>query len=462
MSEGQSNKSASLGVAANISKWLARGGRVAAFGGPMGWVLGGGVGVIIFFIFIPVLIVVVIALGLSGAASLSPAPVEAAPNPGTGTGLLDDVWCVPIKTLPDGSCSKNLELLFEAAADWSKMPAGILAALISKECNGVYTLSDAQITQYSQEGAQVPHTICADSGKGAHGPAQFLLTTFRQNGKYHQAYNHANGTSRTTNVHNLADAVYASAWYLKCLQITYTNPIPVYTTACNSADLSAVPFNVVEGNDEKLAAEDVYPFLAAYAGFRKDGDVDVQGCIDQGYCEDIYNWYEDISDTSAVPGAPWGWSVSGTMTQGPYDEANITHGDWSAIDIAHIAAQPVYATHDGNVIKYPDSGDGYGNYVQVFSATYITKYAHLEAFSSCLDALPNNTMIKAGTYLGTTGWTGFVEPKGPGGRHLHYHIFDDAGFDITLEEFNSLVPDTYTYGKSVVVNYSGDKCILGP
>ena len=132
------------------------------------------------------------------------------------------------------------------------------------------------------------------------------------------------------------------------------------------------------------------------------------------------------------------------------------------MDIGNRDPQPVYATHDGNVFRHPDSGDGFGNYVEVFSSTYTTRYAHLEAFSSCLKALPNNTIIKAGTYLGTTGWTGYVIPARPDRRHLHYHIFDHVGRDVPIAEFNSLVPEPYTYGKQVTVNYSGSGCILGP
>lgn len=439
---------------------IARGAGLLFMGMPWFWVIAVVVGILILFL-VPLFISIILSVstGKGIDVSIAPGPGDAAPIVGDGSGLIED-YC---NIFTDNSCSDSLKILFTTAANWSKMPAGILAGLILKECGSVYTLNDIKVDQYSAEGAAIPHSICADSDfdPPAHGPAQFLQSTFRQNGKYHQAYNKANNTNRTTEIHNLADSIFAAAWYLKCLQITYTNPLPEYSTACNAGDLSTVPIDITADADQKLEPDDVYPFLAAYGGFRKpDGSVDVQGCRNQSYCESIYKIYEKTADFSAT-GAPWGWSTSGTMTQGPYD-ASPSHGTYSAIDIGHSEPQPVYATHDGNVIRHPDSGDGFGNYVEVFSSIYITRYAHLESFSPCLKALPNNTLIKAGTYLGTTGWTGFVIPQGPEGRHLHYHIFDDRGRDISEPQFNSLVPEPYTKGKWVDVSYSGRECILGP
>lgn len=476
MSEGQSNKNASLGVAANISKWLARGGRVAAFGGPMGWFLGGGVGVIIFFIFIPVLIVVVIALGLSGAVSLPPAPVEAAPTSGDRLGLADN-FCEPFTTAVCNVERVKLMNLIESAASWAKMPAAVLAGVLSIEGRHVFSYTNEEVAAFSADTA-VPPFLGGIDGQGidpfnstqnscgAIGPMQILVDSspgypplpindppcddgrvlnvwFR----YKSAVNIA-GVSSLANpdARNIRNALYGAAWKLKCQSGTAS------TTECSDGSFGSYDNDTTDAWER----EDVDAAASAYYG-QCDTAVWETG---ETYCDIVWQYYIDYSG-GGVGGELFGWPVSGTMTQGPYEVGSSTHGSWSAIDIAEPTAQPVYATHDGNVFKRPDS-DGFGNYVEVFSSTYITRYAHLEAFSPCLDALPNNTMIKAGTYLGTSGWTGFVIPAGSEGRHLHYHIFDDAGFDISLEEFNSLVPETYTKGKSVMVNYSGSECILGP
>jgi murein DD-endopeptidase MepM/ murein hydrolase activator NlpD len=347
------------------------------------------------------------------------------------------------------------------------MPAGILAGLISKECGGVYSLTDSKVLQYSKEDAQVPHTVCADSPAGAHGPAQFLLSTFRQNGKYHQAYNIAHGTNRSTNVHNLADSVFASAWYLKCLQIAYTNPTSQYRTACNSGDFSEVPFDVTADDSQKLEPDDVYPFLAAYAGFRKDGDVDVQGCLNQSYCRGIYSLYEDMSDTGAISGDPWGWPTTGTISQGPYTGGSGgSHGGRaaSAVDIANPSSTKVYASQDGRVYlreEKTQSGayTGCGIYVEIVGPFYRILYCHLQKYSQCVIDIGDGGEIKTGTLLGYMNSTGTVVASGGGDpSHLHYSIRDrKLDLQLSLEEFNSLLPP-YELNQQVTSSYSGEDC----
>lgn len=418
---------------------------------------------VIAAVFIVVLVAVTFLAVISGAVEIGEAiPQDPPPIVGDGTGLVDN-YCESVAIPPSGECSLELKTLFEQAASWAKMPAAVLAGIASIEGPQMFGYTDSEIVAYSAPGAEDPYNnpvlgdgFCNSSPANAQGPMQFLPTTWDGGGdKYHEAVNIATGEGRAENICNIKDAIYAAAWLLKC------NSGGVPPAECSSGDFTSYDWDDPdrwwegppgpEGEADGTEGE-VYRAARAYLG-----DCSVPGFE---YCLTVWEYYLANAD-SGIGGAPWGWPVSGVMSQGPY-EANPSHGSWSAIDIAEPTAQPVYATHDGNVFKNPDSGDGYGNYVQVFSSTYITMYAHLEAFSPCLDEQPDNTMIKAGTYLGESGWTGFVVPAGPGGRHLHYQIFDDMGSNISLEIFNSLIPQPYSKGTVVNVDYSGSECILGP
>src|SRR3989344_9063051 len=87
-------------------------------------------------------------------------------------------------------------------------------------------MEDADVIAYSQPGAQVPHSspdlkACADSSV-AHGPMQFYVAIGTWD-RYKNAVNIATGDTRTPEVHNLKDAIYAAAWKLKCDSRTYVD-----------------------------------------------------------------------------------------------------------------------------------------------------------------------------------------------------------------------------------------------
>ena len=448
---------------AKIAATIVKKGVGTLFGGPLIWA-GGGLTAVAFFIVFPIFIVIIIGLGLGGGEiSLGgPPPVDAAPSPGDGTGLINNTYCEIIRTLQDGSCSIKLEFLFEAAADWSKIPAGILVGVSAKECPYPYFLTNTQVDQFSQPGAEVPHDAqgdgpdfddgCPDSSANAHGPMQFSLSTWRQNGKYHNAYNLANSTNRITDLHNLAESIFGAAWYLKCLQITHTADTSEYRTACDSGDFSGIPFDLRnDGPDDttqKLEEDDIFQALASY-----HGNATPQGCIDDGYCTDIYFIYTQTADFGATGGTS-GWPVSGLISQVPYAcrPSHCPGGRHaSAIDIDDPRGTKIYSTTDGN---YRGHGtDPRGNlWVRIETGDRLYYYIHLDSFSNCVRNKAHGEFFSQGElvgYMGDSGVSGHV--------HLHYSIRTLDEQSISLEEVNNTLPNYELHG-NVTSSYTGSDC----
>lgn len=95
---------------------------------------------------------------------------------------------------------------------------------------------------------------------------------------------------------------------------------------------------------------------------------------------------------------------------------------------------PVYATGDGVVIS-SEVSSGYGNQVEIdHGYGYITKYAHLSAFS-----VRKGQRVKRGQKIGAVGSTGVsVSP------HLHYEIMRNGNkIDPVNYFFNDLSPAQY-------------------
>lgn len=447
--------------------------------------------VVVVIIMVPIM---VLLFGFGGVVSpAEPDPVEPPPIPGDGTGLVAD-YCVrvPIPGVPppypdavtdEEKCSQKLRDLFIAAGKWAQVPAGVIAGVAKIEGRQIFGYTDELIEKYSAasggsgiDGQAIDPANSTPNSCSAIGPMQMTVdydsdyppVTFSCGdvteppyawNTYKTAANKADVTSTSNpDARNIRNAVYGAAWMLKCMSWTPTDE-------CKNADFSQYDYD-----DPENATDDDWEGPPGEFGEADGSKGEVwraakgyYGSCGNNYCQDVWEYYQATKDTSAVGGAPWGWPTSGMMSQGPF-ESKPSHGEMSAIDFGHRDPQPVYTTHGGNVIKYPDNGNGYGNYVEVYSSNYITRYAHFNEYSKCLQKLPNNWMIKAGTYLGNTGWTGYVDPPGPGGRHLHYQIMDHAGFDLDkdLEEFNRLIPQPYSKGTWVEADYSGSECIEGP
>lgn len=470
MSQSQNESGPSAAQSAEIGGTVARSGLMvvkvaatSAFGGPLAWA-GGCLIAVVFFIILPVFIVTLIGLGLGGGViSLGgPSPVEAAPSLGDGTGLIDNTYCSIILTLQDGSCSIELEFLFEAAADWSKIPAGILVGVSAKECPYPYFLTNTQVDQFSQPGAEVPHDAqgdgpdfddgCPDSSANAHGPMQFLLSTWRQNGKYHNAYNLANSTNRTTDLHNLAESIFGAAWYLKCLQITHTANTPEYREACDNGDFSSIPFDLrndgAEDTTQKLEEDDIFRALASY-----HGNTTVQGCIDDGYCTDIYFIYTQTADFGATGGSA-DWPTTGWVSQIPYaclpsHCPGTRHA--SAIDIDNDRGTKIYSTTNGNYRGHGTDDSG-GLWVKIQTGNRLFLYIHLDSFSNCV----RNKSL--GEFFAQGELVGYMGSSGSGSHvHLHYSIRTLDSQSISLEEVTNTMPDYELYG-NVTSSYIGSDC----
>lgn len=107
-----------------------------------------------------------------------------------------------------------------------------------------------------------------------------------------------------------------------------------------------------------------------------------------------------------------------TSLFGPRPALNDNH---EGIDLGRIisAKSPVYAVMHG-VVDIADSvgASSAGKYVRIDHGLGVrTRYLHLDSV-----AVTKGQYLKAGTILGTMGWTGQVVPAGPGGAHLHFDI----------------------------------------
>lgn len=103
-------------------------------------------------------------------------------------------------------------------------------------------------------------------------------------------------------------------------------------------------------------------------------------------------------------------------------------------DFTAPSGTPVYATGDGVVIT-SEAVSGYGNQVEIdHGFGYITKYAHLSAFS-----VKKGQKIKRGQKVGAVGSTGVsVSP------HLHYEVMHNGvRVDPVNYFFNDLSPSQY-------------------
>jgi len=132
---------------------------------------------------------------------------------------------------------------------------------------------------------------------------------------------------------------------------------------------------------------------------------------------------------------PNGWPTCGYIAQGPYSPP--THNvspNRPAVDIQdeNGTGDNIYSTHKGIVDNIFLNDPLGGNGILIRGDKYITLYAHLQGFAPGITV---NQQINAGTLLGYRDSTGnAILP------HVHYMIWDTSYNEISLTEFNSLVP----------------------
>lgn len=142
---------------------------------------------------------------------------------------------------------------------------------------------------------------------------------------------------------------------------------------------------------------------------------------------------QQSSDTATTRiGTPKGgdgeWPTSGNVTQGPKGPAGHGANGLVALDISNSLGTPIYATFDGVAYAYDCTNRGecnntygrLGNYVKLVpdsNPSAIVLFGHMMSVT-----ITNGTKVKKGDRLGLMGFTGYVEPPGPGGTHLHYEF----------------------------------------
>lgn len=114
---------------------------------------------------------------------------------------------------------------------------------------------------------------------------------------------------------------------------------------------------------------------------------------------------------------PYVAGTSWPITQSP--GGTVSHDKDStryAVDFGLAHETAVLASAGGKVVIARDRSDGFGNAVIIdHGNNACTQYAHFTSFK-----VAEGAEIPRGTPLGTSGFTGFVRPAGPGGSHLHW------------------------------------------
>lgn len=103
-----------------------------------------------------------------------------------------------------------------------------------------------------------------------------------------------------------------------------------------------------------------------------------------------------------------------TISQNPITQGK--HGAYNAVDIAPNPDVYYYAPEDGTITAWGDSGTC-GLRLELSGATGRHGFCHNE--SSLVNV---GQKVKRGQKLAKMGWTGYVLPPGPGGRHVHWVI----------------------------------------
>jgi hypothetical protein len=92
------------------------------------------------------------------------------------------------------------------------------------------------------------------------------------------------------------------------------------------------------------------------------------------------------------------------------------HGTYNAIDYSAYPDPNIYAPEDGKITFYQNSGNC-GNNLHLTSGGNVHGFCHLERATVNV-----GDVVKKGQVIGIMGYTGYTEPAGPAGRHLHWVV----------------------------------------
>ena len=125
----------------------------------------------------------------------------------------------------------------------------------------------------------------------------------------------------------------------------------------------------------------------------------------------------------------WPLDMPPAVVTGGYrqDYGNYLH---RGIDIGHVpAGTPIFAPAGGTITVHRP-GDGWGNgsfginvVIDHPDTPWWSIYAHMNETERS-----TGEVVAAGEIIGAVGFTGYVEPPGPGGTHLHWQLSAHPGF----------------------------------
>lgn len=131
------------------------------------------------------------------------------------------------------------------------------------------------------------------------------------------------------------------------------------------------------------------------------------------------------------------------------------------VDIYAPPGTPSEATITGVVVGAGPTTGGYGNVVLVATleadGTYtVMRQAHLQSISPGI--VPGAIVSNTTDIVGAVGYTGNVEPKGPGGSHLHLEYWTG----ITAEQFKQYAAQAATNPGTTIPGTSVDPLVYNP
>lgn len=118
--------------------------------------------------------------------------------------------------VPSGQLSQAsgaLAAIFNEAGSKVGVAPKLLESFMRVECGRLLALPDEVINAYSQPGSGLPpNHYCFGNAWGAHGPMQFIRTTWA---RYASSVNRYGGYTHTPYIENIRDSVYAAAEKIK-------------------------------------------------------------------------------------------------------------------------------------------------------------------------------------------------------------------------------------------------------
>ena len=300
--------------------------------------------------------------------------------------------------------SETLKDLFINAGTSYGVPAPIIASISLIEFSATWQLSDDKVQEYSQPGAKYPESCNEkkeeikdpDTGeitetKIWNGPMQLLTTEWE---KYKNAVTDSTGESRTPEICNIKDSIYAAAKKIK---------------NDSGIDPSLDGCFIWEQAEVIKAAE-------AYFGQCEEDGVN--------YCDQVWQYYLTNAsklETNLPPGAgaPSSWPVGNPFISGYRFHSPIFH---NGTDVAtYQSDRTVFSPFSEPATVYRVSSSlGGGNAIEITSGPYWVYMGHLAS----LPSFSANQVIPGNAPVGTMGHTGIWQD----GDHVHFEIKENGGY----------------------------------